>query len=181
MGELENMSKNPVLLYKTLVVGVILLLIGVVVQPGYATEQQLETNEEFVEYNTELCGFGGWNQTIKLTKEEAEEVDRLFENIGLKLNESYSRNETERILFKAVVELDKFGLLAGLGVRQAQKLVSLEYNDLNFYNSIDINNNQNPGSSQIKENFNCVFIASLTNCSLFFQNGVHKSRVQLQY
>ncbi len=77
----------------------------------------------------------------------------------------------ENILFKALEELNKFGLLAGLNERQAQKLVSFRYDDINLYNPINTSNYQNPGSSQIKENFNCVFIASLTNCSLFFQNG----------
>jgi hypothetical protein len=131
----------------------------------------LEIDEDYIEYSTEICGLSGCGRTIKLTKKDAEEVDRLFENIRLKLNESNTRNEIKRILFNTIVELDKFGLLAGLNVRQAQQLISLEYNDFNLNNEIDKKNNQNPGSFQIEENFNCIFIESLTNCSLFFQNG----------
>ncbi len=65
---------------------------------------------------------GGRKQTIQLTQQEAEEVDRLFENIRQQLNESTSREEAEEIFNKAVVELDKYGLLGGLTKKQAQQL-----------------------------------------------------------
>jgi hypothetical protein len=66
---------------------------------------------------------------VQLTQKEAEEVDRLLENVRLELNKSTSREEAVEIFNEAILELDKYGLLGGLSVKQAQRLVTGDYQD----------------------------------------------------
>ena len=42
-----------------------------------------DIDDEYIEFTTEISIFNGLSRTIKLTKEESEEIDRLFENIIL--------------------------------------------------------------------------------------------------
>jgi hypothetical protein len=82
-----------------------------------------------VEFTTEVCGLDGGKQTVELTSEEAAEVDALFSSIRERLNETETREEAEEIFKEAVVELDKYGLIGGLSVKQAQRLVTGGYQD----------------------------------------------------
>jgi hypothetical protein len=107
---------------KLLVVGVIGLFLGLAITPSINANVNKES--ELIEITTEVCGLGGGKHTIQLTKEEAEEVDRIFVNIRNKLNTTDSREDAEKIFKDAVVELDAYGLLGGLSVKQAQRLVT---------------------------------------------------------
>jgi len=53
----------------------------------------------------------------------------LYKSIMEKLNKTKSRKEAEEVFKEAVVELDKYGLLGGLSVEQAQWLVTGGYQD----------------------------------------------------
>lgn len=112
---------------KLIVVGVILLFIGLAVAPSINANV---SKEALVEFTTEVCGFNGGKQIVKLTQEEAEEVEALFDSIREKLNATESREEAEEIFKEAVVELDKYGLLGGLSIKQAQRLVTGKNNYL---------------------------------------------------
>jgi len=112
---------------KLLTVGVIVLFLGLACAPSI--NANISRDNELVEITTEVCGLGGGKYTVHLTQEEAEEVDRLFENIQLRLNESTSKEEAVEIFNDAIVELDKYGLLGGLSVEQAQRLVTGKYNN----------------------------------------------------
>jgi len=103
-----------------LVMVVILLLVGVAIQPSIATVQP---EEETVEFTTEVCGLNGGKHTVKLTQEEAEGVEALFKSIRERLNNTETREDAEEIFKEVVVELEKYGLLGGLSVKQAQELV----------------------------------------------------------
>jgi hypothetical protein len=88
------------------------------------------------------------------------------------LNKSSSRRETQNILFKAVIELDKYNLLAGLTVRQAYKLVLGKYriskfNILNYKNNIN-----NPTPNSVLENNNCLVAAHITHTEPVYPNGL---------
>jgi len=117
---------------KVVAVGVIVLFLGLAIAPSINANVSKES--ELVEITTEVCGLNGGKRTVQLTKEEAEEIDILFENIRLQLNESTSREEVEEIFNDAVVELDKYGLLGGLSVKQAQKLVTGRNHNFRFMN-----------------------------------------------
>lgn len=110
-------------LKKGLTIAIILLFIGL----AFAPSIHANISREMVEFTIEVCGLDGGKQTIQLTQEEAEEVDALFKSIRERLNNTETRNEAEEVFKEAVVELDKYGLLGGLSVKQAQRLVCRKY------------------------------------------------------
>jgi hypothetical protein len=89
------------------------------------------SDDELVEFEVEFCGFGK-KHTVKLTQQEADEVELLFDDIEQRLSEVETKEEAEEIFKDAVVELDKYGLLGGLSVRQAQRLVTQNYKALDI-------------------------------------------------
>jgi len=116
------MRTNP-LLHRGIAVVVIALLVALAFAPSINANVSKE--DELVEVTTEFCGLPGQKpQTVQLTPKQTEEVDRLFEDIKTQLDNAETREETIRIFHKAVVELDKYELLGGLSVKQAQRLVT---------------------------------------------------------
>ncbi len=111
---------------KGLAIAVIVLFLGVAVAPSINANV---SKEALVEFTMEVCGLNGGKQTVKLTQEEAEEVELLFDTIRERLNDTESRKEAEEIFKEAVVELNKYGLLGGLSIKQAQRLVTGGYHD----------------------------------------------------
>jgi len=115
---------------KLLVLGVILLFIGVAVAPSINfTVVKASNDNDLVEVTTQACGIQGFgNTTVKLTREQADELNQLFETINSKLNNATSREESVRIYHNVIIELDRYGLLPrGMTVEQAQKLVANGY------------------------------------------------------
>ncbi|MFW6121072.1 MAG: hypothetical protein ACOC80_09275 [Petrotogales bacterium] len=108
---------------KSLAVAVILLFIGVAFAPSIHANISKPSLEK-VEFTAEVCGLNGGKQTVQLTKAEAVEVEALFKSIREQLNNTETREEAEEIFKEAVVELDKYGLLGGLSVEQAQRLAT---------------------------------------------------------
>jgi hypothetical protein len=125
---------------KLISVVVFLLSIGLAFAPSINANVG---KEELVEFTTEVCGLNVGKQTVKLTQQQADEVEALFDSIREKLNNTESRQEAEEIFKNAVVELDKYGLLCGLSVRQAQRLVTGGY--------------QNQKAIKVLEQLNCRF------------------------
>ncbi len=103
-------------------IGISILFFSAAIAPSI--NANISKESELVEITTEICGLDGEKHNVQLTQEEAEEVDRLFDNIKEKLDRAETREEADRIFEKAVVELDKYGLLGGLSVEKAQKLVT---------------------------------------------------------
>ena len=111
---------------KLISVAVITLFIGLAFAPSINANVR---KEGLVEFTTEVCGLNGGKKTVKLTEEEANEVETLFDSIRERLNTSETRDEAEEVFKEAVIELDKYGLLGGLSVRQAQRLITGKYQD----------------------------------------------------
>jgi len=142
-------------------VAVILLFIGLAVAPSINANVSKET---LVELTTEVCGLNGGKQTVRLTQQEAEEVKALFYLIRERLNATESREEAEEIFKEAVVELDKYGLLGGMSVKQAQKLVTGGYKN---QRAIKILEKLYTGSqADIDSNILCL-IAGRTSTTVF--------------
>jgi len=116
---------------KLLVVGVIVLFLGLAIAPSInANISKASVDSELVEFTTEVCGLNGVTpNTVLLSKEDAEEVEQLFDSIRERLNATETREESEEIFKEVVVELDKYGLLGSLSVKQAQRLVIGGYQD----------------------------------------------------
>lgn len=111
---------------KILAVSVILLFIGVAVAPSINfTVVKASDDNDLVEVTTQACGIKGYgNTTVKLTREQANEIDLLFESINSKLNNVTSREESICIYQNAIIELDKYDLLPqGMTSEQALHLI----------------------------------------------------------
>jgi len=115
---------------KLLVVGVIVLFLGLAIAPSInANISRAAIDSELVEISTEICGLNGGKHTVSLSKEDADEVEKLIDDIERRLDNVETREETVEIFNEAIVELDKYGLLGDLSVKQAQKLVTGRYQD----------------------------------------------------
>lgn len=163
---------------KPLVVWVIGLFLGLSVAPSI--NANISKEGELVEVTTEICGLGGGKHTVHLTKEEAEEVDKIFENIRYKLNTTDSREEAVELFNDAVVELDKYGLLGGLSIRQAQRLVTGVYQDSrvfkpweNLYGNIQVDNDSNSFCLIAGETSNTYFEGILARLLSFIIYGFY--------
>ena len=106
---------------KLLVVGVIVLFLGLAIAPSINANVRKDTG--LVEYTTEFCGLDGKKQTIKLTQEEANEVELLFDDIQHKLTNIKSRAEAKEIVSHTLNELEKYGFLGDLSTKQVQRLI----------------------------------------------------------
>ena len=111
---------------KGLTVAVVFLFICVAFSP---TINSYEIEKEYVKLTTEICGVeGAQPQTIKLTRQESEEIDVLFDEIKIKLDNANSYEDTKDVLKWAIIELDKFNLLGGLSIDEAKKIVIPKFN-----------------------------------------------------
>jgi hypothetical protein len=145
---------------KLLVVGVIGLFLGLACAPSINANVSKEN--KLVEITTEICGMNGGKKTGQLSREEAEEVDRLFDNIKEKLDKVKTRDEADRIFEKAIVELDKLGLLGGLSVGHEKNLINGE-----FYKIRQLKSKENFLFIK-EENLDCL-IAGKTNHTYFVE------------
>jgi hypothetical protein len=148
---------------QVLAVVVIFLFISVALAPSIHANTPPVLEGELVEITTEVCGLPGMKpQTIQLTEEDTVAVDRLFDEIKIKLNNAETREETEEIFNEAIIELDRYGLLGGLSVEQAQQIVIVIYQNhklLEFLKTLYERNKE-----AIDENINLLcFIAGTTN------------------
>lgn len=133
---------NDKMLRKYLAVVVILLFIGLAVAPSINANISKESVvNDSVEYSVEVYGMSGVkSMTISLTKEEAVQVEKLFDDIESRLNNAKDYNEIIGIYNEAIIELDDYGMLGDLTVKQAQKLVTNGLNrqsNLNYLKEIE--------------------------------------------
>jgi len=145
---------------------VILLFIGLAFAPSINANVG---KEELVEFTTEVCGLNGGKQTVKLTQQQADEVEALFNSIRERLNATESREEAEEIFKDAVVELDKYGLLGGLSVKQAQRLVTGGFYNSKLINTIEKRIKNNHIYSE-NADFFCLIIGK-TSSTVFIPLG----------
>jgi len=118
---------------------------------------KVSSDEELVEFDVEFCGLNK-KHTVKLTQDEADKVEQLFDEIEERLSRVETREEAEKIFKEAIVELDKYGLLGGLSVKHAQRLVTREYTPIRESNQILSSNHSN---------YFCL-VAGVTNNTIFF-------------
>jgi hypothetical protein len=147
LREKRIMKGKPNLLYKTLVVGVIVLFVGMGIQPAFAQIQQDNSEIEYYDVNIEICGLGK-DYTIQLSKQQLNEIDLLFESLKGDLDNSKSEEEIVNLYNRAIKDLDGYGLLGDYSVKQVKKLITGNYiknrnsnllNKLNNYQSLDTN------------------------------------------
>jgi hypothetical protein len=117
---------------KWLVVGIILLFISVAVAPSinFTVVKAFQEND-LVEVTTQACGILGYgNTTVRLTKEQYQNLEQYLVGFRARLNQTTTREEAVPLFKEAVVELQKYHLLpGGMSVMQAQSLVVGSYLD----------------------------------------------------
>ena len=115
--------------------GVILLFAGVSIAPSINfTIVKASIENDLVEVTTQACGIKGFgNTTVKLTREQYQDLEQYLAGFRARLNQTTTREEAVPIFKEAVVELDKYGLLPKeMSVEQARKLVTSLYQNPNL-------------------------------------------------
>jgi hypothetical protein len=154
---------------QVLAVVVISLFIGVAIAPSI--HANISKENELVKITIEVCGLPERKPyTVQLTKVEAKEIDRLFENIRERLGRVDTREETVEIFNEAIVELDKYGLLGGLSAERAQNLVTNGYQSSRHNKLIERIFSQNQVVFDNDSNYLCLLAGETDNT--FF--GVYK-------
>ena len=111
---------------KILAVGIIFLFIGVAIAPSINfTVVKASDDNDLVEVTTQACGIKGFgNTTVKLTRQQYQNLEQYLVDFSARLNQTTSREEAVPLFKEAVVEVGKYGLLPkGMSVEKAQKLV----------------------------------------------------------
>ena len=148
--------------WKMVVCAVIFILVSVSVAPSIYADTTPE--EEYVEFTTEVCGLSGFKpKTIQLTQSQADEVDRIFENLRVQLNSSVSLEETVDIYTDAVDELARIGLLGDISVHVMKRLIQRQY-ILNKLLQDKLIFNGESLEEEMKENSFCLVSGGVSNC-----------------
>ena len=156
------------MLRKGLAVAVILLFIGVAFSiPINANISKASLEDETVEITTEVCGLNGGKSTVSLSKEDAEEVEKLFDDIERRLDKVETREETIKIFNEAIVELDKYGLLGGLSIKQAQRFVTGIYQDSRILNFVEKVYNRYKNQIDGDISLFCLVASVITNIEFY--------------
>jgi hypothetical protein len=109
---------------------VILLFLGVAVAPSInSSVVKTSKDNDLIEVTSQAYGTKGFgNTTVKLTKQQYQNLEQYLVDFRARLNQTTTREEAVPIFKDAVVELNKYGLLPkGMSVEQAQKLVTSQY------------------------------------------------------
>ncbi|MBN1280366.1 MAG: hypothetical protein JXA00_01820 [Candidatus Thermoplasmatota archaeon] len=115
---------------KSMAVAVILLFLGVTVAPSINFNVvKADSDDDLIEVTSEACGIQGLlPKTVKLTRQEYQNLEQYLVELRARLNTTTSREEAVSIFNEAVMELETYGLLPqGLSVEQAQALVIARY------------------------------------------------------
>ena len=125
-------------------------------------------DSNLVEITTEVCGLPGYKpQTVKLTQEEAKEVDILFGEIRERLNRVKTEEEAMKIYDEAIVELNKYGLLGDCCIKQIQNLITGRYQNLRELPFLEKKSTKVQATEEEINNFLCLMVGQTTNT--FFQ------------
>jgi hypothetical protein len=151
---------------KNLAVGIILLLISVAVAPSINTSiVKASTDDDLAEVTTQACSITGHRDTtVKLTREQYENLEQYLMEFRARLNQTATREEAIPLFKEVVVKLDKYGLLPkGMSVEKAWKLIIYQYPSQREWKSLKKNcTNQEYSLS----NF-CCLVAGRTTKTLY--------------
>jgi hypothetical protein len=156
-------------LKKILALGIIFLFIGVAVAPSInSTVVKASNDNDLVEVTSQACGIQGFgNTTVKLTKQQYQNLEQYLVDFRARLNQTTTREEAVPIFKEAVVELNKYGLLPkGMSVEEAEKLVTGGYLNKMIPKNIKSLEKKFPSVFSNNSNFFCL-IGGNTNNTMF--------------
>ena len=155
---------------KIFVVGVIFLFIGIAIAPSINFNVVKASNDnDLVEVATQACGIKGYgNTTVKLTKEQYQNLEQYLAEFRARLNQTSTREEAVPVFKEAVIELNKYGLLPkGMSVERAQKLVLGPYQNTKLLKGLEKLSDKSENSSFEGRNKNCLIYGETRNNTRF--------------
>ena len=164
------------LVKKGFVVSVILLFIGVAIAPNINFNiVKASIDNDLVEVTSQACGINGFgNQTVKLTRQQYQNLEQYLIDFRARLNKTTTREEAVPIFKEAVVELDKYGLLPkGLNVEQAQRLVTGLYQNTKLVKYLEKLSSKS-GKSSLQEGNKFCLIYGEAKSYTYFQGLVRR-------
>jgi hypothetical protein len=102
------------------------LFIGVAIAPSSNLSVVKASNDnDLVEVTSQVCCIKGYNNTtVKLTREQYQNLEKYLVEFRARLNQTTTRREVILIFKETVVELVKYGLLPkGMSIEKAQDLI----------------------------------------------------------
>ena len=109
--------------HRVVAVSVIVLLVALA--PSLHADTQPTPDNELLEFTTEICGLQGQEpQTVQLTQEQAEEIDKIFMDVRIKGNTAETIEQTVEIFNEALVKLNKYHLFSEVSVKHLQTLIT---------------------------------------------------------
>ena len=122
-------------------------------------------DNDLVEVTSQACGIPGYgNTTVKLTKQQYQNLEQYLVDFRAKLNQTTTKEEAIPIFKDAVVELNKYGLLPkGMSVEKAQNLVIGGFQNPRFLRFLDDILKRFLGTNYgAYENYNCLISGQTT-------------------
>ena len=143
----------------------ILLFLGLSFSPSIIAEvKKPSLQREFVQLDVEFCGLGK-KYNVKITPSEYKEFKLLFDNFLKRLSDVKSDDEAVSIFNKAIEDFDRFGLLGGISVKFAQRLITKQFEKIRENKIIKILSDFNYPAE--RKNLFCL-VAGESNNTHFF-------------
>jgi hypothetical protein len=155
---------------KLFVTGIIFLFIGVAVAPSINSSVVKASNDDdLIEVTSQTCGIQGFgNTTVKLTKEQYQNLEQYLVTFRARLNQTTTREEAVPLFKEAVAEVNTYGLLPkGMSVKQAQKLVTSRYVNHQGFRFLETSSQRNALPQNDVDNLFCL-VAGNTNNNFIF-------------
>ncbi|MCU0850231.1 MAG: hypothetical protein MUC80_03025 [Candidatus Thermoplasmatota archaeon] len=115
---------------KCLIVGIILLFIDVIIAPTINFHTvKASIDDDLVEVTTQACGIKGFgNTTVKLTREQYQDLEEYLVEFRARLNKTTTMKETISLFKEVVFVLDDYKVLPeGMSIQQCIDLVTGKY------------------------------------------------------
>jgi uncharacterized membrane protein YuzA (DUF378 family) len=160
---------------KLLAMGIIVLFIGVATAPSINSSIVKASNDnDLVEVTSQACGIQGFgNTTVKLTKQQYQDLEQYLVDFRARLNQTTTREEAIPIYKDAVVELNKYGLLPkGMSIEQAQLLVTGEYISPNLRQRCSEILQKSPEINDKNQSFLCMLFGVTETFETKFFRGI---------
>jgi hypothetical protein len=160
---------------KGLIFGIILLFIGIGIQPSIIADISIESdNSDLIEITIQICkSYGAYDHKVTMSREQSEELENLIKITKTKLDAAETIEETSHIFNETVVLLYELGVLPDcMSIEDAQLLVNGK-NRYSKYNKLwSVLIGKNLGTSYNEENHFCLLAGSTTNTTFIGPIGL---------
>lgn len=158
---------------KLLVVGIVILFFGVGIAPSITANIEnissihtFNSDNELIEYSVELIGIEGTRtHTVMLSQKQSDDLEKLFADLELKLDNAVTREETIAVFEQAVSDLNELGMFPDdVSVEEVQKLVIDRYQNSEVIKVLD-GDIIEIVENDFCENYNCLIAGKTSHTS----------------